>query len=326
MKVAVKYIISVLLILSGLGRIFSGEILTGLCLIALGVIILPPISDNLKQKLSFWQNRTVRYVSYVGLFIVAGIFLENKEGKEVEDNINKSIDRQEIIIDFIKTDTANKSLGNIRKLTEVSKLFGNRIYPLTYPKRYLEQEADTLSGNAIFTFNPEIEELEYLKEDPRKGKIKGYSVQFLVDSIGNVIPNETQITFSKTGMETYIPEQVPDISDFLNNRLIETKKTEIALERQAQKERQEYEQRLKAFDDECISSWDGSHIKLKKLIKENMNDPSSFEHVATYRMLKSGYAVIKMEYRGNNPYGAKILTQTTAKVNLEDCSVLEIVE
>lgn len=74
-----KYIVSVLLILSALGGIFTGDFLTGLFFLILGIIIFPPISDNLKEKFKFWQNKAVRYVSYIALVVIAGAFIDKSE-------------------------------------------------------------------------------------------------------------------------------------------------------------------------------------------------------------------------------------------------------
>ena len=64
-----------------------------------------------------------------------------------------------------------------------------------------------------------------------------------------------------------------------------------------------------------FSPWDGSHIDLVKLVKENMNDPKSFEHVETrYSDEKDGILII-MKFRGNNAFGGKVLNYVTAKAD-----------
>ncbi|MFA6941684.1 MAG: hypothetical protein WCQ54_12025 [Clostridiaceae bacterium] len=62
-----------------------------------------------------------------------------------------------------------------------------------------------------------------------------------------------------------------------------------------------------------FSAWDGSHIYLVKLVKENLNDPSSFKHVNTVYWDKGNYLIVKMTYRANNAFGALILQNVTAK-------------
>ena len=69
MKVA-KYILGILFIITGLGVITQKSIITGIAFLILGVVLLPTVSDKLKENVSFWQNKIVRYVSYIVLFII----------------------------------------------------------------------------------------------------------------------------------------------------------------------------------------------------------------------------------------------------------------
>jgi len=72
-----------------------------------------------------------------------------------------------------------------------------------------------------------------------------------------------------------------------------------------------------------FSGWDGSHRQLKILVKHNMNDPKSFEHVDTRYLDKGDHLVVQMIYRGNNALGAKVKDEVWAKVDFEG-NVIEI--
>ncbi|WP_418514105.1 hypothetical protein [Corallibacter sp.] len=74
MKV-VKYILGVFFVLGGIGSIAQGGFGAGLMMLILGIAFLPPVSDQLKEKFKFWQNKAVRYGSYVVLFIISGVLL-----------------------------------------------------------------------------------------------------------------------------------------------------------------------------------------------------------------------------------------------------------
>ena len=78
MKV-VKFIVGGVFIISALGMFGQKEFLTGLIFASLGLIILPPISETLKQKLELWQSKAVRYITYVALFILSGVFISNRD-------------------------------------------------------------------------------------------------------------------------------------------------------------------------------------------------------------------------------------------------------
>ena len=55
--------------------------------------------------------------------------------------------------------------------------------------------------------------------------------------------------------------------------------------------------------EKSFSVWDDSHIKLEKYIKENMNNPGSYEHIKTRYWNMGDHLVIITEYRGTNKYG-----------------------
>ncbi len=63
-----------------------------------------------------------------------------------------------------------------------------------------------------------------------------------------------------------------------------------------------------------FSAWDGSHIELVRLVKENMNDPGSFQHVET-RYVDNGTGnglTVYMKFRGKNAFGGLVINEVTA--------------
>lgn len=74
-----------------------------------------------------------------------------------------------------------------------------------------------------------------------------------------------------------------------------------------------------------FSSWDGSHRKLTKLIKQAMNDPGSFDHVKTLYRDNGDHLVVSTSYRGKNAFGGIVKNWIRAKVDL-DGNVLKIIE
>ena len=96
MKVA-KYILGILFIITGLGVITQKSIITGIAFLILGVVLLPTVSDKLKENVSFWQNKIVRYVSYIVLFIIAGATVPKspKTSSSKEENKPKIVIKTE---------------------------------------------------------------------------------------------------------------------------------------------------------------------------------------------------------------------------------------
>ena len=73
----------------------------------------------------------------------------------------------------------------------------------------------------------------------------------------------------------------------------------------------------------AFSSRDSSHGGLTKWVKENMNDPDSYEHVSTSYVDMGDHLVINMTFRGKNMSGDVVEDFIKAKVDLEG-NVLEL--
>lgn len=75
-----------------------------------------------------------------------------------------------------------------------------------------------------------------------------------------------------------------------------------------------------------FSSWDGSHINLKKSVKDNLKDPSSFEHVNTeYQVNNDNTLTVHMKYRGKNSFNATITEDIWVKTDLNG-NILEVLK
>lgn len=93
MKVA-KYILGILFIITGLGVITQKSIIAGIAFALLGIVLLPKVSDKLKENVSFWQNKIVRYISYIILFTIAGATVP----KSAETSSPKEENKPKIVI------------------------------------------------------------------------------------------------------------------------------------------------------------------------------------------------------------------------------------
>jgi hypothetical protein len=70
-----------------------------------------------------------------------------------------------------------------------------------------------------------------------------------------------------------------------------------------------------------FSAWDGSHIKLTRLIKDSMNDPDSYEHVETKYWDMEDHLIVSTTFRGKNAFGGVVKNTVKAKVSLDGESV-----
>lgn len=74
-----------------------------------------------------------------------------------------------------------------------------------------------------------------------------------------------------------------------------------------------------------FSAWDGSHIKLSRMIKNSMNDPDSYEHAETKYWDMKDHLIVTTTFRGKNAFGGVVKNTVTAKVSLDGENV-EILE
>lgn len=113
------------------------------------------------------------------------------------------------------------------------------------------------------------------------------------------------------------------------NKLTDTEKEEFKVDfERLSKEKVEYlakvaeeekkQAEAKAYQDwvkNQFSVWDGSHTVLVKMLKENLNDPKSFQHVETTCKDNGDHLIVKMTYRAKNAFGGLILQNITAKAD-----------
>jgi hypothetical protein len=81
----------------------------------------------------------------------------------------------------------------------------------------------------------------------------------------------------------------------------------------------------KEYVEKHFSKWDGSHRGVERYIKDNMNDPDSYEHVKTTYLESPEYLVVTTKYRGKNKFGGLVLQENIFKVNYEG-EVLEVLQ
>lgn len=86
-------------------------------------------------------------------------------------------------------------------------------------------------------------------------------------------------------------------------------------------EEEQEKQRLLAERKEKIekqfSVWDGSHIIFTRIIKENMNNPKSYEHVKTVYWEYKDYIVVQTTFRGTNAFGGVVTNTLKAKFSID---------
>jgi len=115
-------------------------------------------------------------------------------------------------------------------------------------------------------------------------------------------------------------------ADSRSDYIAEAEALKMKKEEEAEKKKQEVEaEEIKKEIEKQFSAWDGSHIKLSRLIKESMNDPDSYEHVETKYGNMDDHLVVITTFRGKNAFGGVVKNTVKASVSLdgEDIEILE---
>ncbi|MBL3608995.1 hypothetical protein [Rhodovulum sulfidophilum] len=80
------------------------------------------------------------------------------------------------------------------------------------------------------------------------------------------------------------------------------------------------EERRKGFH--CLSGRDGAHPAFKRIVKNSMREPDSFEHVKTgVGPVTDGWHTIRMVYRARNGFGGMNVGEAVGRYRNDDCSV-----
>lgn len=72
----VKIVIAIILIIAAFGGFITGEALPSIFMLVLGILFIPNVKEIITKNLKFWDNKAIRYGSYIGLFILASLFID----------------------------------------------------------------------------------------------------------------------------------------------------------------------------------------------------------------------------------------------------------
>ena len=308
MKVA-KYILAVITLLLSVYAFIDKRILFGIMLLAIGALILPPISDKLKEKFSFWKNRIVRYVSLLVLLMIGATNLPPA--------------RDTTLINYIQKETNDKALNELKKLETVGNDLGSSS-AMANPKEFLIKK-----GKNTMVFDPKFDfskATNYLKEDNENGAIQNLVVEFDFDSNNAITSKRTIITYSKKGEVTYPNNEIPAISTLIDYQAMETYKKVLAQEKERAKEEeklnkqqaeeQEKKKKLLASFETC------DFVGQKSYIIPDFNGANF------YTVLQSdfGFTVSKNFKNGVDYFCTKEMPRKfDYKVNIIGCSPSEII-
>jgi hypothetical protein len=69
-------------------------------------------------------------------------------------------------------------------------------------------------------------------------------------------------------------------------------------------------------------SYTGASYELENKIKQDMNDPDSYEHVETQHKIEGSQIYVTTKFRGKNAFGAKVINRARATLDKNDGHVI----
>lgn len=295
MATIANWLLALFFLIPGIAAVLTGSWF-GILAVFVGLLFLPPARRRAFSATSIKLTRGTRASLAIVGFIAFGYFVQldidaqeaaeaTRQQKEEELAFYES--REAILSEIDSSLDIGNHEGALAILTKYQRVNNEQLDQ----RRNRTDELVAAERNAHQTERL-LAELESTPEGDWEGRAKTY------------------LTLSELNPEVV---EYSDQHKFYSAKVLLDKE-----KRDAQAAR---EDRLKAQ----FHFWDGSHIKLEKVIKRAMNDPDSYEHVETVYWDQGDHLVVKLTYRGRNGFGGLVLGYVKAKVDL-DGNVLEVLE
>ena len=117
----VKYILGIFLILLSFGAIVQNKIIPAVAFFIMGLVLIPPISEQVKAKFKLWQNKNVRYFTYIVLFIVGASFIGKQNFNINDKSSTETVNENEIVNKEIYSEYATQVEKDIAELSTERK-------------------------------------------------------------------------------------------------------------------------------------------------------------------------------------------------------------
>ena len=196
------------------------------------------------------------------------------------------------------------------------------------------KNGDIAKANLILSEHPSV-----IKKD-LKDEIANYNSY---DYFINVLRNLSDEDFAKikNGDDTKVIFKNADLNKLMlaKIRAEDDKSTKVIQFDEAEAKRIENEKQIAAAQEivkkgkermekikRQFSSWDGSHIQLERILKKNLKDPDSYQHIeSSYKFLDNGNIKVYLKYRAKNSFGGYNIGVIAGEVTV-DGTVLSVEE
>ena len=283
----VKYILSVIFILSGLTSL-KNSLIGSILLICLGIILFPNISEFIKSKLNKWNSKGIRYTLYGLLFFFGSATTNYSKLKDGTELKNKSLNSESMVVleeEKIYLENLKDSINEILLKQQLD------ICTVVNDISLLEQEAIKLADKKYPNF-------DYPQHS-------NYSEKLRISKTNSYLNknNINQVFLDKVLLFNVECAEKDRLSRIENLKI---KKVEQKIKKEA--------------ISKCLEA--ACSIVPDK-IKSQLHNPKSFEKVnCKYLGAKGTTFSISITYRGENAFGSIRTEKKIADINIETCKLI----
>lgn len=306
-----NWVFGVLIGLSGLLLLIEGP-LAGICLIAIALLLLPPVRSAVFAKTNKEFPFKAKAISIFVLFIAFGIFARQSDQRIAAELEVQKAEEQEQAQKITKARQDNIDYFSSHKeeiLASASSAISEKNYQVVVNQtsKYLPSNDDDLNeiyGKAKSALD-EIKKAEKEAKDKlqRESKTKELVAKLKTVSGSKFAENKNlyqQLVKLNPDNTTYQQKL-----DFYSQKLSEKIEKEKREQERLKKER---EARVAKFGEAPTkSSWDGSYYAVERYLKRVANDPDSIDIDGCTEVYhtESGW-LVGCDYRGRNAFGGMI--------------------
>jgi len=295
-KTILKWFLGVLLLLFSIGGLFQ-EPFMAIVPLVLGLFIMPVTYDlfTKKTKLNF-SSGTKWLISIIGIILIGYTASISETSKQT--GYDSIVTKASGKIDEGRMDEA------LKLIEDAKSKYKNKKNKATDLEDEIEKSKDL---NFVKEILAEMTDEEFVLLE--KGSLSK--------------PYLTQKTLNKKVIDlvkTHSPERAIIIKEIEEKREMEQA---IAEAERKEKAEAEFNKNRRENIEKLFSAYDGSHRGLEKFIKDNMNDPDSYDHIETRYLDKGDHILVITKFRGANAFGGKVINSISANVDLEG-NVIEI--
>lgn len=304
-----NWVFGVLLGLSGLLSLIESP-LAGICLIAISLLLLPPVRSAVFAKTNKEFPFKARAISIFVLFIAFGIFMGQSEQKKAAELEAQKAEEQAQKIAKARQD--NIDYFNSHKeeiLASASSALSEKNYQVVVSEtnKYLpanDADLNEIHGKA----KNALAEIKKAEKEAKEKVQRESKTKELVAKLKTVPGSEfaenknlyQQLVKLNPGNATY-QQKLDYYSQKLSEKIEKEKKEQERL-------RKEREARIAKFGEPpAQSAWDGSYYEVERYLKRVANDPDSIDIDGCTKVFhtESGW-LVGCDYRGRNAFGGMI--------------------